>query len=327
MIMRRTRGVLRRLGGKAPRLLAVLFAATALTFLMVNLLPGDVAYEIGGQEASLEDIEAIREELGLNKNIVLRYVLWLADVARGDFGESFRTHEPVLEAILSRLPVTIELMLFAQVIALMMAVPVGMLSAYKSRSIMDRLFGAGAFGMLSIPVFVMALLLIFIFALRLQWLPATGYTPLSEGIRDNVRSFILPGLSLALVEWVSLMRVLRSDMITTLQQDFILMARAKGLPTWSILIRHALRPSSLTLITILGMQIGGLIGGAVIVETIFALPGIGRLLVTSIFARDFLMVQGCILMVAVGYVIVNFCVDIAYSLLDPRIRMERTNGG
>ncbi len=319
--------LLRRLGGKAPRLICVLFAATALTFLMVNLLPGDVAYEIGGQEASPEDIEAIREELGLNQNIFLRYFLWLADVARGDFGKSFRTQEPVLDAIVSRLPVTIELMIFAQFIALMMAIPVGILSAYKTRSIMDRLFGAAAFGMLSIPVFVMSLLLIFIFALKLQWLPATGYTPLSEGIWDNARSFILPGLSVALVEWVSLMRVLRSDMIATLQQDFILMAKAKGLPTWSILIRHALRPSSLTLITILGMQIGSLIGGAVIVEKIFALPGIGRLLVTSIFARDFLMVQGCILMVAVGYVIVNFFVDVAYSILDPRIRTESANGG
>ncbi|MCP4693718.1 MAG: ABC transporter permease [Desulfobacterales bacterium] len=319
--------MLRWLRRKAPRLIAVLLAATALTFLMVNLLPGDVAYEIGGREASPEDIEAIREELGLNQNIFLRYVLWLADVARGDLGKSFRTQEPVLEAIVSRLPVTIELMIFSLSISLMMAIPVGMLSAYKARSIMDRLFGGAAFGMLSIPVFVMALLLIFIFALRLQWLPATGYTPLSEGVWDNVKSFILPGLSLALVEWVSLMRVLRSDMITTLQQDFILMAKAKGLPTWNILIRHALRPSSLTLITILGMQIGGLIGGAVIVETIFALPGIGRLLVTSIFARDFLMVQGCILMVAVGYVIVNFLVDVAYSILDPRIRMEGANGG
>jgi peptide/nickel transport system permease protein len=172
----------------------------------------------------------------------------------------------------------------------------------------------------------MALILIFIFAIQLKWLPATGYTPLSEGIWRNLQSFLLPSLSIALIEWVPLMRVLRTDMIATLQEDFILVARAKGMPTWRILLRDALKPSSLTLITILGLQIGHWIGAAVIVEMIYALPGIGRLLVNAVFSRDFLIVQGCVLTITVAYVIINTLVDFLYAVLDPRIRREFRHG-
>ncbi|MCP3955149.1 MAG: ABC transporter permease, partial [Desulfobacterales bacterium] len=183
-----------------------------------------------------------------------------------------------------------------------------------------------AFATMSIPVFVMAIVLIYLFALNLSWLPATGYVPLSAGLWPNLRSFLLPALSIAMVEWVTLMRTLRSDMIATLQEDYILMARAKGLPAHHILLRHALRPSLFTLITIMGMQIGHLIGGALIVETIFALPGIGRLLVAAIYGRDFMMVQGCILFITVAFVIVNTMVDLGYFALDPRIRREQSIG-
>ncbi len=311
-------------GKKLLRLIAVVLTVSILTFLMVNLLPGDVAYTIAGQDSSLEDVEAIREELGLNKNIAVRYAIWLGDVMKGDFGVSFRTHEPVLEAILSRLPVTIELLVLSQFFALFLAFPAGMVSAHRAETGLDRGLGAMAFAMMSIPIFMSSLLLIFLFALRLNWLPATGYTPLSANLWANLRAFILPALSIAFIEWAPLMRVLRSDMIATLQEDFILMAKAKGLPTWRILLRHALRPSCFTLVTILGIQIGNLIGGALIVETIFALPGIGRLLINAIFARDFITVQGVILFITVGYVVVNFFVDLFYSFLDPRIRKERS---
>ncbi len=317
---------IRYFGKKLLRLIAVVFAVTALTFLMVNLLPGDVAYTIAGQDATPEFLEAIREDLGLNRNIFTRYAEWLADVAQGKFGKSLQTHEPVLEAIFSRLPVTIELIILSQVFALMLAVPAGIISAYKAGTPIDKTINSTAFGMISIPNFVMALVLILLFSLRLRWLPATGYVPLSEGLLANLRSFILPAFSIAMLEWVPLMRVLRSDMIATLQEDFILMAKSKGLPTLHILFRHALRPSCFTLITIFGIQIGNLIGGAVIVEQIFALPGIGRLLIAAIYGRDYTMVQGCILFIAVSYVIVNFIVDLMYSVLDPRIRTEKTVG-
>jgi peptide/nickel transport system permease protein len=190
----------------------------------------------------------------------------------------------------------------------------------------DRVVSGIGFATLSIPSFVMALLAIYFFSIQLHWLPATGYTPISEGLIANLKSFVLPGLSIALIEWVVLMRVLRSDMITTLRQNFILMARAKGLPPWRVLLQHALRPSSFTLITVLGIQIGRYLGEAVIVETIFALPGIGRLLVSAIYARDYLMVQGCILLITIGYVAINSAVDIFYGLLDPRVRSEGSHG-
>ena len=313
-------------GKKIIRLLLILLAVSAITFLMVNLLPGDVAYVIGGEDASPEDIQAIREAFGLDKNIILRYVEWLVNIARGDFGKSYLTREPVLATIAARLPITLELILLSQLIALALAIPAGIYSAYRNRTPVDRCLSGFGFASLSIPSFVMALILIFIFAIQLKWFPATGYTPLSEGIWRNLQSFLLPSLSIALIEWVPLMRVLRTDMIATLQEDFILVARAKGMPTWRILLRDALKPSSLTLITIVGLQIGHWIGAAVIVEMIYALPGIGRLLVNAVFSRDFLIVQGCVVTITVAYVIINSLVDFLYAVLDPRIRREFRHG-
>ena len=169
----------------------------------------------------------------------------------------------------------------------------------------------------------MALLLIYCFSLKLDWLPATGFVPLSRGLAANLKSMLLPGLSIALGEWVAYMRVLRSDMITTLSQNFILMARAKGLSKFRILFFHALKPSMFTLITLMGLHIGQMISGALVVETIFALPGVGRLLVAAIYGHDFILVQGCVLFIAVGYVVINFVVDLGYAFLDPRITREQ----
>jgi peptide/nickel transport system permease protein len=310
---------------KTARFILVVLAVSALTFLMVNLLPGDVAYIVGGEDATQADIEAIRQDLGLDRNLLLRYGIWLKNAARGDLGVSYLTGEPVLGTILARLPVTLELLLVSQFLALLMALPAGIASAYRSGSRFDRLVNTIGFATLSIPSFVMALLAIYLFSIQLRWLPATGYTPLSVSLVANLKSFILPGMSIAMIEWVVLMRVLRSDMIVTLQQNFILMARAKGLPPWRVLLQHALRPSSFTLITVLGIQVGRHLGEAVIVETVFALPGIGRLLVDAIYARDYLVVQGCILLITIGYVAVNSIVDLIYALLDPRIRTEHAH--
>jgi len=311
---------------KLLRFVLVVLAVSAITFFMVNLLPGDVAYVVGGEDATLEDIEAIRRDLGLDRNILGRYFVWLGNALGGDLGVSYLTGESVLDAIVSRLPVTIELILVSQCLALLLALPAGIVSAYRSGRMLDRCISSIGFATLSIPSFVMALLAIFLFSIQLRWLPATGYTPFFDGPWANIKSFILPALSIALIEWVVLMRVLRSDMITTLQQNYILMARAKGLPPWRVLLQHALRPSSFTFITILGIQIGRYIGEAVIIETIFALPGIGRLMVSAIYARDYLMVQGCILLITVGYVAINSAVDIIYILLDPRIRAGGSHG-
>ncbi len=315
------------LGKKAVRFVLVVLAVSALTFLMINLLPGDVAYVVGGEEATPADIEAIRKDLQLDQNILVRYLSWLKHAASGDLGESYLTREPVLGTIIARLPVTLELLIISQCMALMLALPAGIVGAYRSNSLVDRLVNGVGFATLSIPSFVMALLTIYLFSIKLRWLPATGYVPLSVNIGANLKSFVLPGLSIAMIEWVVLMRVLRSDMITTLEQNYILMAKAKGLPAWRVLIQHALRPSSFTLITVLGIQVGRHLGEAVIVESIFALPGMGRLLIDSIYARDYQMVQGCVLLITIGYVIINSVVDLLYTVLDPRIRTEGGHAG
>jgi peptide/nickel transport system permease protein len=301
-------------------LIPVLVAVSLLTFLIASLLPGDLAYVILGDQATPEKVAALRHDMGLDQPIWWRYLSWLGHVLQGDFGRSFRTGQTVLQAVAERLPVSIELMLLAQLGALAIGIPLAIACAVRSGSAFDRFMTGSAFSMLSVPAFLSAILLIYLFAVELRWLPATGYVPFSEDPVGNLRCFLLPALTLALGEWPVLMRVQRSDMIATLQEDYIAMARAKGLKPSRILLVHALKPSSLTLVTVTGINIGRLIGGTVIVESIFALPGIGRLLLGAIFTRDLIILQGVVLFVACGYVLMNFIVDMLYAVLDPRIR-------
>jgi peptide/nickel transport system permease protein len=301
-------------------LLPVLLAVSLLTFLIASLLPGDLAYVILGDQATPDKVAALRHDMGLDQPIWWRYLGWLGHVVQGDLGRSFRTGQTVLQAVAERLPVSFELMLLAELAALAIGIPLGVACAVRSGGAFDRLVTGSAFGMLSLPAFLSAILLIYFFAVELRWLPATGYVPFSEDPLGNLRCFILPALTLALGEWPVLMRVLRSDMIATLQEDYIAMARAKGLKPSRILLVHALKPSSLTLVTVTGINIGRLMGGTLIVESIFALPGIGRLLVSSIYTRDLIILQGAVLCVAIGYVVINFIVDMLYAVLDPRIR-------
>jgi peptide/nickel transport system permease protein len=241
-------------------------------------------------------------------------------VLQGDLGRSFRTGQTVLQAVAERIPVSLQLMLMAEFIGLLIGVPVAIACAARAGGAFDRFMTGSAFAMLSMPSFLMAILLIYLFAVELHWLPATGYVPFTEEPLANLRFFVLPALTLALAEWPGIMRVLRSDMIATLQEDYIALAKAKGLKPSRILFVHALKPSSLTLVTVTGINIGRLLGGTLIVETIFALPGIGRLLVGAIYTRDLVILQGVVLLVACGFVIVNFIVDMLYAVLDPRIR-------
>jgi peptide/nickel transport system permease protein len=301
-------------------LVPVLVAVSLLTFFIASLLPGDLAYVILGDQATPEKVAALRHDMGLDQPVWWRYIGWLGHVLQGDFGRSFRTGQTVLLAVSERLPVSIELMLLAELGALAIGIPLAIACAVRSGSAFDRFMTGTAFGMLSVPAFLSAILLIYLFAVELRWLPATGYVPFSEDPLGNLRCFVLPALTLALGEWPVLMRVLRSDMIATLQEDYIAMARAKGLKPSRILLVHALKPSSLTLVTVTGINIGRLIGGTVIVESIFALPGIGRLLLGAIYTRDLIILQGVVLFVALGYVLMNFIVDMLYAVLDPRIR-------
>ena len=301
-------------------LVPVLIAVSLLTFLIASLLPGDLAYTILADQATPENVAALRHDMGLDEPIWWRYLGWLGHVIEGDLGRSFRTGQTVLQALAERLPVSFELMLFAQIIALAIGVPLAIVCAARSGGPFDRFMTGTAFAMLSVPAFLSAILLIYLFAVELRWLPATGYVPFTEDPVGNLRFFVLPSLTLALAEWPGIMRILRSDMIATLQEDYITLAKAKGLRSSRILFVHALKPSSLTLITITGINIGRLMGGTVIVETIFALPGIGRLVVGAIGTRDLIILQGTVLCIACGYVLMNFIVDMLYAVIDPRIR-------
>jgi len=301
-------------------LVPVLIAVSLLTFSIASLLPGDLAMTILADQATSENLAALRHDMGLDLPIWQRYFTWLGHILQGDFGRSFRTGQTVLQAVAERLPVSIELMLLAQLGALAIGVPLAIVCAARSGGPFDRFMTGTAFAMLSVPTFLSAILLIYLFAVELRWLPATGYVPFAEDPLGNLRFMVLPSLTLALAEWPSIMRILRSDMIATLQEDYISLAKAKGLTPARILFVHALKPSSLTLVTITGINIGRLIGGALIVETIFALPGIGRLLVGAILTRDLIILQGVVLLVAAGFVIINFIVDLLYAVLDPRIR-------
>ncbi len=305
------------------RLAVVLLCVTLLTYLIVNILPGDVAIVILGTLATPADIAGLRADLGLDRPMLVRYLDWLGSALSGDLGRSYRNGEPVAQAIADRLPVSLQLMVMAQIIALGIAVPAALFSVRRPGGLFDRMSASAAFGFLATPNFMLGILLIYLFSVTLDLLPATGFTPISEGLWGNLESMILPSLTLGLIEWTVLMRVLRSDLLTTLKEDFILLALAKGLPPWRVLLEHALRPSSFTLITVLGLNIGGLIGGAVIVEQIFALPGVGRLLLGGIFNRDLILVQGTVSFIAAGFVLINFLVDMLYAVLDPRVRYVR----
>ncbi|MGR3452860.1 ABC transporter permease [Pseudooceanicola sp.] len=308
------------------RLCIVLLVVTFVTFLLVNILPGDVAYEMAGMDSSEEQVEAIREEMGLNRPVLVRYVEWVGGIFTGDWGTSFINKENVWDEITHRFPVSFELMILAQALALAMAIPAGMISAYRPNGRADRIIGAVAFASVSMPSFMSAILLIYFFSLHLGWLPATGYEPLSEGLWANLRPMILPAISLALVEWTILMRTLRVEMISVLQENYIALARAKGMSNARILWVHALRPSSFSMITLLGLQVARLLGGTIIIEQIFGIPGVGRLLIHAVYTRDFIVIQGCVTFFALAFVIANFLVDIAYAWLDPRIRTRGAHG-
>jgi peptide/nickel transport system permease protein len=301
-------------------LVAIVFAATALTFAVTEILPGDAAVAILGDTATEADIKTLSLELGLERPLVVRYADWLGHALAGDLGRSYRTRESIAVMIGQRLPVTLELILFTQLIALALAVPAGIIAAYRNRSAVDHALGSVSIGLLSTPAFVIGIGLIYTMSVALGWFPASGYTRPSDSVLGNLHGMILPALTLALAEFPVYMRLLRADMIATLQQDFILVARAKGLGVRDILIGHALRPSSLSLVTVIGINLGRLVGGAVIIETLFAIPGIGQMLVNAVYQHDHFAIQGVVLIIATGFVLINLAVDLAYALLDPRVR-------
>ena len=305
---------------KVAYMVPVVLVVTFITFLLLHILPGDVTVLMLGQDATQEAVAQTRTALHLDDPILVQYWRWLVAALSGDFGRSRVTGQLVGEALSERLGVSFQLMIMAQSFALLLAVPSGILCGYRAGRNVDRLLTGAAFGVVSLPIFIKSMLLMILFAVFLRWLPSTGYVEFSDDAWGSIHSLILPALAISLAEWPALMRVLRSDIITTLQENFILNARAKGLPPVHILFRHALRPSCFSIVTVIGLQIAGLVNGVLIVETIFALPGLGRLLVEAVHARDIIIVQGAVAAIAVIYVVANLGVDLLYSVIDPRIR-------
>ncbi len=308
---------LKRLSELAVVLLLVSFGV----FMLVSLLPGDPAVSILGEGRTPAEYAAKRTELGLDGNVLSRYAEWLGSALTGDLGASLvPPQSDVLSRVLTALPVSAQLGAMGLVIALLLAVPLAMWSAAHEGGLIDRAIGASMFAVLSVPSFLAGLLLIAVFSNGLGWFPRAQWVRFSEDPVQNLYHAILPALTIALMELALFTRVLRNDLIVTLHEDYILAARAKGMSPRRILIADALRPSSFSLVTLLGISMGRLIGSTVIVEYLFALPGMGSLIVNAANQGDFPMVQGAVLLVALIYVVVNAGIDLSYGYLDPRTR-------
>ncbi len=305
-------------------LAVVLFFVTLFVALLTAMLPGDPVDAIAGF-ASPEQKEALREDLGLDEPVYVQYGHWIGDFVTGDLGGYYSVtgERPVIDRVSDSLPVSLQLMVYAQVLALVIAIPAGVITAYRAGSRADKVANATAFGMLAIPNFALALVLAYYVGVELGWLPVSGYVKPSEDFVEHIRRMIMPTIALAVGQVAVYMRLLRSDMIATLQEDFITMAKSKGVSPRRVLWRHALRPSSLTLLTVAGLNVGTLIGGAILVEVLFSMPGVGTLLYEAIQARQYIALQSLVAIIAVGYVLVNFLVDVLYAVLDPRIRHAR----
>jgi peptide/nickel transport system permease protein len=304
------------------QLVVVLLAVTFFSFSLLKMIPGDPVSTLK-PFATPEQKAEIRAELGLDKPFFTQYWNWLRNFAKGDPGRDYASGEPVKTGIGKALPVTLQLILYAQVLALAIAIPLGILTAYKAGTRFDRASNMGAFGLLAVPNFVLALVLIFYLGVQSNIFPTQQYVPFGENIGEHFKHMFLPAVSLAVGQVAIYMRLLRSDMIQTLQEDFITMAKAKGLTNRRILLRHALRPSSFSLLTVAALNVGALIGGAVLIEFVFQLPGMGLKLVQAITTRQYVAVQAYVAIIAVAYVLFNAGVDALYSLLDPRIRHAR----
>ncbi len=309
---------------KLVQLVIVVIAVTFLTFISINLLPGDPAIFKAGPGATDAQVEQVRHDLGIDKPIPIQYLIWVKKMATLDFGVSLGFNTPVSELVRNRLPVTLVVLFYSLVLSLLIAVPLGVFSAYRAGSTFDRASTTISFGLLSVPSYIIGVVLLYFFAVKWGWFPAISKdVSLFQNPVKHFKAYGLPVITLTVAQIAIYHRLLRTDMLATLQMDFITMARAKGMSTRHILFRHALRPSLFSLITAAAVNVGTLIGGAVIVEQIFALNGMGQLTVEAIGRRDFPVVQVCVTIFAVGFVFVNFLVDIAYAFIDPRIRHAR----
>jgi peptide/nickel transport system permease protein len=308
--------ILRRILSTLP----VMGIVAMFVFSLLYITPGDPAAVIAGDQASPADVERIRQGLGLDRPFLVQFGSWLWGILHGDLGTSIFTNLPVSSLIAQRIEPTLSLMAITLVLTILIAVPLGVVAAWKAGSWIDRSIMGFAVFAFSLPVFVVGYVLAYVFALELEWLPVQGYTPLAEGLWPWLQHLILPAVALGGVYIALIARITRASMLEVLQQDYMRTARAKGLDQRSILFVHALKNAAVPIVTVIGIGVALLIGGAVVTESVFAIPGLGRLTIDAILRRDYPVIQGIVLLFSFVYVLVNLLVDVTYTLVDPRIR-------
>lgn len=304
-------------------LIPVILIVAIVVFFLIHLTPGDPASAILGPEAPPEEIAKLRAELGLDQPLYEQFIHWFGNVIQGDLGTSIFLKVPVLQAFMEHLGPTLSLAILAQIFSILIAVPFGIIAATRKGTLIDRFFMVFALLGISIPSFLLGLLMILLFAVKLQWLPVAGYRPIDVGVIDHFRFLILPAITLGSIQAALLARMTRSSMLDVLNMNFIKTARSKGLKRQVVIYKHALRNAFIPILTVIGQSFGTLIAGAVVVEVVFNLPGIGQLIVNSIERRDYVVIQGTILLIAGTYVLINLLVDLLYGVVDPRIRLNR----
>lgn len=308
--------ILRRLAATVPVMLIV----AILVFLMLRLTPADPAAIIAGDNANAEQVAQIRKRLGLDEPIVTQFAIWISKVFQGDLGESFFFKKQVVDLIADRLEPTLSLALLTIVLAAGIAIPLGVLAAYKQGSWLDRVvMGFSVLGF-SVPVFVIGYLLIYVFAVKLNWFPVQGYQRISEGVGGWLHRLILPALTLSVIYVALIARMTRTSVLEVMNEDYIRTARAKGQTEVKVLVRHALANAAVPIVTVVGLGIALLIGGVVVTESVYTIPGLGRLTVDAVLARDYPTIQAVILLFSLVYVVINLAVDLTYTIFDPRIR-------
>ena len=301
--------IIRRIIAMIP----VVIGITFLVFMIMQLAPGDPGQLILGDNASPEAVEAMRDEMGLNDNVLIQYGRYLVNLAQGDMGTSYVNKRPVADEVFSRVPATFKLAAVAAVVSIVIAIPLGILAAIKQNTLFDHSSMVVSLIGISMPAFWLALMLMLLFSLKLGWLPA-------QGAKDGWKSYVLPSIAIGFMQMAAIARTTRSSMLETIRQDYIRTARSKGITEREVIFHHSFRNALIPTVTIVGVQLGGLLGGAVLTETVFAWPGLGRLVVQAVNGRDVPVVLGCIVVLSVGFSIVNLVVDLLYGFIDPRVR-------
>lgn len=307
---------------RAAALIPVLIVVAIVTFLLIHIMPGDAAAVMLGPEATPAQVETLRESLGLNQPLYVQFFTWVGNALQGDLGQSFFIGLPVSTVIHAALAPTINLAIFAEVVAILIGVPAGIVAARKQGSATDQSVMIGALLGISVPSFLLGLFLMLLFSVLLGWLPVAGYSPLEDGVFETLKYLFLPGIALGSMQAALIARMTRTSMLETLSKPYLKTAKAKGLSGNRIIYKHALRNASMPILTTIGQTLGTLVAGAAVVETVFNVPGIGQLIINSIERRDIVVIQGVILVIAVSYVLINFLVDVLYSVLDPRVRLS-----